>query len=90
MISWLQSFVRILFGVLDLAILARVLISWFRPNPDNPLVRMVSEITEPIMRPLRRVIPPLGGTLDITPMIALFLLEVVQRFLLAALRSMGV
>ena len=90
MISWLESFVRILFWVLDLAILARVLISWFRPNPDNPLVRMVWEITEPIMRPLRRVIPPLGGTLDITPMIALFLLEVVQRFLLAALRSMGV
>ena len=90
MISWLETFVRILFWVLDLAILARVLISWFRPNPDNPLVRMVWEITEPIMRPLRRVIPPLGGTLDITPMIALFLLEVVQRFLLAALRSMGV
>ena len=90
MIIWLQSFVRILFGVLDLAILARVLISWFRPDPDNPLVRIVWEITEPIMRPLRRIIPPLGGTLDITPMIALFLLEVVQRFLMAALRSMGV
>ena len=90
MISWLEAFVRILFWVLDLAILARVLISWFRPNPDNPLVRMVSEITEPIMKPLRRVVPPLGGTLDITPMIALFLLEVVQRFLMAALRSMGV
>ena len=90
MISWLETFVRILFGVLDLAILARVLISWIRPDPDSPLVRILWEVTEPIMRPLRRVIPPLGGTLDITPMIALFLLEVVQRFLLAALRSMGV
>ena len=88
--SWLESFVRILFWALDLAILARVILSWVRLDPENPLVRIVWEITEPIMRPLRRIIPPLGGTFDITPMVALFLLEVVQRFLLAALRNISI
>lgn len=88
MIVWLESFIRILFWALDLAILIRVLLSWVNPNPSSPLVQIVWQITEPILRPLRRIIPPLG-TLDITPIIALFLLEILQRILLSALRSLG-
>lgn len=87
--SWLYSFIRILFWALDLAILARVILSWIHPNPDSRLVQIVWEITEPIMRPLRRIVPPLG-TLDITPMIALFVLEMLQRFLLTALQRLGI
>jgi YggT family protein len=72
------------FWVLNLAILLRVLFSWIRPDPYNVLVRWVYQLTEPILAPLRRVIPPLGG-FDITPMVALVILEIVHRLIISLL-----
>ncbi len=75
-----------LFTILQLAIIARALLSWLPMNRyDNPLVGLLEQVTEPILAPLRRYIPPLGGTLDITPVVALILLQVVQTILFAAL-----
>jgi YggT family protein len=47
-------------------------------DPYNPAVRLLDQITEPIIAPLRRVIPPIGGAIDITPIIALVLIQIVQ------------
>jgi YggT family protein len=58
-----------IFWLLNLAILLRVLFSWINPDPRNGLVHLIYQITEPILGPLRRYVPPFGG-LDITPMIA--------------------
>jgi YggT family protein len=76
------NFVNIFFNILSLAILARVLLSWVSVNPFNPIVSLLDQITEPILGPLRRVIPPLG-MIDITPIVALFLLQFLQRILLS-------
>lgn len=78
--------IRFVFGVLQLAILARVVYSWLDPNPypTNELKRLLWAITDPILEPLRRVVPPLG-MLDITPIVALVLLSVLERLVLAAL-----
>jgi len=81
------TFVDILFTVLAYAILARALLSWFRLGPDNPLVAILYEITEPVLAPLRRVIPPLGGMIDITPIVAFFLLQIIQQLLVAGLSA---
>jgi YggT family protein len=70
--------------VLDLLILLRVLFSWINLGPGNDLVRVVYQITEPILAPLRRYIPSFGG-LDITPMVALMLIELVKRLLIGML-----
>ena len=83
MLSWL---VQLIFGVLQLAILARVLFSWFRPDPYNPLVRLVVQITDPILQPLQRYIPPIG-MLDISPIVAFILLSVTESVLLRVLRG---
>jgi len=85
--SWLASFVSLLFWALELAILIRVLMSWIRPNPYNPFVQAIYQITEPIMGPLRRIIPPLG-MIDITPMVALIILQIVRGMVLSAIRSL--
>jgi YggT family protein len=77
----LFTFVNILAQVLNIAILARVLLSWIPLDRDNVFVRLVYEITEPILGPIRRVLPPLGG-LDLSPIVALILIQVVQRVLL--------
>jgi len=80
----LYRLIDFVFWVLDLAVLLRVLFSWINPDPYNMLVRWVYQLTEPILAPLRRVIPPLGG-LDITPMVALLILQLVHRLILSVL-----
>jgi YggT family protein len=60
------------------AIVARAVISWFPINPRSPLVRILNEITEPVLAPLRRIVPQLG-MVDITPMIAMLVLVFIQR-----------
>lgn len=77
----LYRLIGFVFWILNLAILLRVLLSWIRPDPRNPLVQLLYQITEPILAPLRRYIPPFGG-LDITPMVALLLLELLHRLLI--------
>ena len=76
----LLYFVDILFNILILAVLARALLSWFRVDPYHPIVRLVYQITDPIILPLRRVVPPLG-MIDITPIVALILLQIAQYIL---------
>jgi YggT family protein len=78
----LYRLIDTVFRLVDLAILLRVLFSWINPDPYNALVRFIYEITEPILAPLRRFIPPFGG-LDITPIVALLIMDFVRRILLA-------
>ena len=85
---WLHSFVFILGRALNLAILARILLSWMPIDRENRLVRIVYDITDPILTPIQRVIPPVGG-LDLSPMIALILIQVVQRILMSLLAGVG-
>ncbi|MBI1745793.1 MAG: YggT family protein [Acidobacteria bacterium] len=49
-------------------LIARVVISWIRTDTFHPLIRMVYQITEPVLAPVRRVIPPMGG-LDLSVLI---------------------
>ena len=80
--SLLIYFVDLIFTLLNLAILVRVLLSWVRVNPYHPAVELLYRITEPILAPLRRVIPPVG-MVDISPVIALILLQIIQKVLKA-------
>ena len=69
-------FITLLVWVLIVAIFIRVLLSWIPMGGSsqfNPLVAIVYQITEPILAPLRRIIPRLG-IFDLTPTIALFIL----------------
>lgn len=74
-------FFEILIQALIFAIFARAILSWFQLSPRNPLIQILDQITEPILAPLRKVIPPLGGMVDITPMVALGILWVIQLVL---------
>ena len=78
----LYKFIDILFTLLELAILARVLLSWFRVDPYHPVVAFLYQITEPILGPLRNIIPPLG-MLDISPIVALILMDIIRQIIRA-------
>jgi len=80
MSGFLSLFFEILFNVLAYSILVRAIMSWFPNTQNNPLAIFLRQITDPILSPLRRIIPPIGGTLDITPMIAFVILIVVANY----------
>jgi YggT family protein len=70
----------IIFGTLaiyTLMIFARIVISW-GVSPHNRLLHFLIRATEPVLAPFRRIIPPLG-MIDISPIIVLFLLDLLQR-----------
>lgn len=73
------------FSIVQIALLVRVFASWFRVNPFSPWMRLVHALTEWILRPLRQLIPPLGGMIDLSPLIAYFLLGLLEGVLLRAL-----
>ena len=69
------------FAVLQLAIMVRVVASWIPAlSPWSPWVRWAFVLSEPLLAPLRRLIPPIGGSIDITPIVAYFLVRIVGGF----------
>jgi YggT family protein len=88
--STVANIVSVLFQVYEILLLIRVLLSWInidprRPAIDHPLVQLLVRITDPVLAPLRRLIPPIGGTVDISPVVALIILEVVRRIIVSLL-----
>lgn len=73
------------FALLQLALIVRVVSSWLRVSPYSPWVRWSFALSEPILRPLRGLIPPLG-MIDITPIIAYLALGLLERLILAAIQ----
>lgn len=59
------------------AVIARSLLSWFPVDQSSPLYQMLFRVTEPIIEPIRRVMPG-NGMLDLSPMIAMIMLIVMQ------------
>jgi YggT family protein len=63
-------------------LLARALLSWI-PNidPSNPAVQILHQLTEPVLAPIRKLIPPLGGVMDISIMVAFFGLILLEQLI---------
>jgi len=66
--------VDLLLNVYMYLIIGRAIISWVNPDPYNPIVNFLYTATEPVMRIARKIIPPIGGTLDISPIVVLVLI----------------
>jgi YggT family protein len=87
------SLINFLFQVLSILILVDVLGSWILaarvqlPDVIYTILTLIHRITSPLMEPIRRVIPPLGG-LDMSPIIALIGLQVIQKLLVSVLIGM--
>jgi YggT family protein len=84
--GFLITFVELFFRILQFAILVRVLLSWINPNPYHPLVQILYQITDPILVPIRRIIPPFG-MLDLSPIVAFIVLDILERVILSILLS---
>ena len=71
-----------IFAILDLFVWARVIISWINHDPYNDIIRIIYQVTEPMLRPIRDIIPATSIGIDISPFILLFLLNIAESFAL--------
>lgn len=90
----LSNFITSLAKVIDVVltmfywlILIRALISWVNPDPFNPIVQFLYRVTEPVLQPIRRLLPPMG--IDISPIIAFLLIMFLKSFLVTTLIDIG-
>ncbi len=65
-------------------ILARVLMSWVNIDPYSPLARVIFDLTEPVLAPVRNMLPPAAG-LDFSPIIVMVLLQILGQILISML-----
>jgi YggT family protein len=73
--------ISVLVNVYSLVILARVLMSWVNVDPYSPLARVVFDLTEPVLAPVRNLLPPAAG-LDFSPIIVLVVLQILGQILI--------
>jgi len=77
--------IRLILLALDIysyVIIASALISWVSPDPRNPIVQFLHRVTEPVLAPVRRMLPPWKtGGLDVSPIIVLIGIQVLEWIL---------
>ena len=90
----LRHLIEAIATVLDLClniymwlIIARALLSWVNPDPYNPIVRFLYNITEPVLSWLRRRVPVVFGGLDLTPLIVIVAIMFLRIFVVQTLRD---
>ena len=78
------GFIRFLSDAYVFIVIVRVLLSWVRHNPYNPIIRFIYQITEPPLLLIRRYVPNFGG-LDISPMILIFAVMILEKIVIRIL-----
>ncbi|MEZ4506764.1 MAG: YggT family protein [Thermomicrobiales bacterium] len=74
------TLISYLFNALTLIVIARALLSWVDPGMRSPVGRILVDITEPFLGPIRRALPSMGG-IDFSPIILIILLQFIEQFI---------
>ncbi|MBT7514793.1 MAG: YggT family protein [Candidatus Marinimicrobia bacterium] len=80
----LFTLINNVFNLLQMLIMIRVLLSWIPHDPYNQIIQILYRITEPILKPIRDILPMQSMGMDFSPIAAFFLLGFVKKFLLMA------
>ncbi len=84
-IGAVATILNIVVTILIWLIIISAVISWVNPDPYNPIVQFLYRTTEPILRPLRRLVPIRGVPIDFSPMIAILILIFLRFFVIKSL-----
>ena len=70
-------------------IIARALLSWVNPDPFNPIVRFLYRATEPVLRPIRRRLPTYQMGLDLSPLVVILVIEIIDRYIVPQIAALA-
>ena len=88
-LAWaIPELLSLTINVFLIAIFIQVIISWINPGTYNPAVSLLYSLTEPVLRPCRRLIPPMSG-MDLSPLVALIAIQLVKMLLLPPIYSLA-
>jgi len=79
--DFLRVFIQLLVSALFLVVLGRVLLSWINPRFEGPVAQFLYNTTEPLLGPIRRLLPQ-TGMIDLSPLVLMLLLGVLMRVVL--------
>ena len=80
------SIIHTAFEILTYIIFIRVILSWFPHNPYQPIIKLIYQISDTILSPIRNTVSPIGG-IDISPIIAIFMIQLIKNIILKFLFS---
>jgi len=75
--------IDMVFNILQIIIIVRVILSWISHNPSNQFIRIIYQVSEPILKPIREILPITGMGFDFSPIVAFFLLGLLKKILLS-------
>ena len=78
----------LLINVLFWAVIVQAILSWVNPDPRNPVVFLLYQLTEPVLRPARSLLPPISG-FDLSPLLVLIVLQLTKMLLIAPIFDIG-
>jgi YggT family protein len=84
----LADLISLFLGVFLIAILIQVVLSWINPGTHNPVIGLVNTLAAPALRPIQKLIPPIGG-LDVSPLFAMLAIVVMKMLLIPPLMSLA-
>lgn len=87
-VTSVAELLNLLLNIFLIAILVQVVISWVSPNTYNPATVLLHRLTEPVLAPARRIIPPISG-IDLSPLVVLVVFQLIKFLLIAPLVDIG-
>lgn len=73
-LNGLAVVIDMLLSFMLMVVFVYALLSWVNPDPNNPIVRFLRQTSEPMLRPIRRYVPLLGGSVDLSPIVLILLI----------------
>ena len=89
LIGAVATVLEVLLNVLGIILIVNALLSWVRPDPSNPIVRFLDQVSDAVCDPIRRLLPTVLGGLDLAPMIALVVIWVLQMVVVRSLHELA-
>jgi YggT family protein len=89
LIGAVATVLGVLLNVLGIILIVNALLSWVRPDPSNPIVRFLDQVSDAVCDPIRRLLPTVVGGLDLAPMIALGVIWILQTVIVKSLQELA-
>jgi len=77
----MYQLINLIFQILYLCLIARVVLSWVDHNPHNEIIQWIYRITDPLIRPIQQILPPLRIGIDISPILAIMALGFIKNLI---------
>ncbi|MES2122899.1 MAG: YggT family protein [Chlamydiota bacterium] len=85
MLMYIAVVIHWLFTLYTLLIMVRIIGSWFPSFANHKIMRFIAFYTDPYLNLFRRLIPPIGGRLDLSPLLAFFVLQILEKMILSVI-----